>query len=129
MLSIGDIHVYVSDFAVALRFWCDGIGLTLVEHEPSAACPYALLEFPDGGPGLRLFGGVKPWSEKERPPVGTRPTIRFDVATSDFDGILAAVLEFGGQQVDEIEEYSGMRVVTLADPDGNTFEVVEVPEE
>ena len=34
----------------------------------------------------------------------------------------------GGEQVDEIESYHDLRVVTLADPDGNTFELVEVPE-
>jgi catechol 2,3-dioxygenase-like lactoylglutathione lyase family enzyme len=128
MLAVGDIQIYVSDFPIALRFWCDGLGLTLVEHEPSSASPYAMLDFPDGGPSIRLLGGVRAWSEGERPPLGSRPTIRFDITSSDFDGTLAALLENGGQQLEQIESYSGVRLVTIADPDGNSFELVEIPE-
>lgn len=128
MLAIGDIQVYVSDFPLALRFWCDGLGLTLVEHEPSSASPYAMLEFPDGGPSIRLLGGVRPWANGERPSLGSRPTIRFDVTSSDFDGTLSALLDHGGQQLEQIESYSNVRLVTVADPDGNSFELVEVPE-
>jgi catechol 2,3-dioxygenase-like lactoylglutathione lyase family enzyme len=128
MLAVGDIQIYVSNFPIALRFWCDGLGLALVEHEASSASPYAMLDFPDGGPSLRLLGGVRPWADGERPPLGSRPTIRFDVTTSDFDGTLSALLECGGQQLEPIESYSGVRLVTVADPDGNSFELVEVPE-
>jgi predicted enzyme related to lactoylglutathione lyase len=128
MLAIGEIQIYVSDFPLALRFWCDGLGLTVVEHEPSSASPSAMLDFPDGGPSIRLIGGVPPWTNGERPSLGSRPTIRFDVTTTDLPGTLAALLENGGQQIEEIESYSGVRVVTVADPDGNSFELVEVPE-
>jgi predicted enzyme related to lactoylglutathione lyase len=127
MLSIGDIHVFVSDFPLAMRFYGDGLGLTVVEHEPSPASPFAVLEFPDGGPAIRLFGGAEAWRPGERLPAGTRPTVRFDVATDDFDGTLARLMENGGEQVDEVEEYDGLRVVTVADPDGNSLELVEVP--
>lgn len=129
MLAVGDIHVFVSDFPLALRFWRDGLGLTVIEQQGATASPFAVLEVPDGGPAIRLFGGVKPWGENERPPVGERPTVRFDITTSDFNGTLAALLDCGGQQLDEIEEYEGYRVVTVADPDGNSFELFEVPDE
>jgi len=127
MLAISDIYVYVTDFAVALRFYRDGLGLTVAEQETSAASSFALLDFSDGGPSIRLFGGVEPWPLGQRPPAEARPTVRFDIATDDFDGTLSRLLECGGEQADEIEEYDGLRVVTVADPDGNTFELVEVP--
>jgi predicted enzyme related to lactoylglutathione lyase len=129
MLSIGDIHIFVHDFNLALRFWADGLGLDVVEKEISGASAFALLEFPVAGPALRLFGGAEPWGENGRPDVGARPTIRFDIVTSDFDSTLVRLLEHGGRQIGEIEKYGDSRVVTIADPDGNTFELLEVPEE
>lgn len=127
MIAIGDVHVYVSDFAMALRFWRDGLGLRVAESESTRATGFSVLECSDGGPAIRLFGGTAPWATDERPPMGSRPTVRFDVTTSEFDATLVRLLEGGGQQIDEIEEYDGLRVVTVADPDGNTFELVEIP--
>ncbi|TWT39961.1 Glyoxalase-like domain protein [Phycisphaerae bacterium RAS1] len=127
MLSIGDVHVYVSDFVRALRFWAEGLGLEATEKEVTPHSAYAVLDFPDGGPSLRLLGPVDPWESGARPAAGSRPTIRFDVTTTDFDGTLARLLDCGGAQLDEIEEYRGLRVVTVADPDGNSFELLEIP--
>jgi predicted enzyme related to lactoylglutathione lyase len=129
MLCIGDIHIYVSDFTLALRFWEDGLGLTVVEKEVSRHSAYAQLEFPDGGPAICLWWPVAPWDPDAQPPPGERPGVRFDIATSDFDATLLRLLEHGGQQLDEIQDYSGVRTVTLADPDGNTFELLEMREE
>ena len=128
MLAIGEIQIYVSNVPLALRFWCDGLGLSLIEHQQSSASPSAMLDFTDGGPSIRLIGGVPPWADGERPSLGSRPTIRFDVTSSDFPGTLSGLLDNGGQQIEEIETYSDMRVVTIADPDGNSFELVEVPD-
>lgn len=127
MLFIGDVHIYVSDFVSALRFWADGLGLEVAEKEVSANAAYAELLFPDGGPAIRLFGPVDAWPAGERPEVGSRPTVRFDIATAEFDDTLVRALEHGGQQLDDIETYDGMRTVTLADPDGNSFELFELP--
>lgn len=128
MLTVGDIHIYVTDFETALRFWRDGLGLELVEREVSRAIAFAALEFADGGPALRLFSGAAPWPEGARPQHGTQPTIHFDLLTTDFDDVLVRALEAGGSQIDEIETYNGLRVVTIADPDGNSFELLETPE-
>jgi catechol 2,3-dioxygenase-like lactoylglutathione lyase family enzyme len=129
MLAIGDLHVYVHDFERALRFWSEGLGLKVVEKELSQASAFALLEFPGGGSAIRLFGGAEPWPEDMRPLVALRPTVRFDVVTVDFDATLVRLMENGGRQVDEVETYGKSRVVTIADPDGNTFELLEVPED
>lgn len=127
-VALGDVHVFVSDLPVALRFWSDGLGLTIRERETSASVGFAVLEFPDGGGTLRLMGGAEAWKPGQRPSTGARPTIRFDVTTTDLDATLIRLLENGGQQVDEIEAYGGQRVVSVVDPDGNSFELIEVPE-
>ncbi len=129
MLFIGDVHIYVSDFPLALRFWADGLGLEVAEKEISPHSGYARLNFADGGSSLRLLGPVDPWEPDELPAPGTRPAIRFDITTTDLDAVLARLLEHGGQQVDEIETYNDLRVVTLADPDGNAFELLEIRED
>jgi len=129
MLSIGDIHIFVHDFEAALRFWTQGLGFEIVEKETSAASAYALLDPPTAGPAVHLFGGAEPWPENTRPPDGARPAIRFDVVTSDFEETLVRLLDSGGSQLGEIETYDQSRVVTIADPDGNTFELLEVPED
>lgn len=125
--AVGDIHIYVSDFFAALRFWAEGLGLAVQQREETPHSAFALLEFPDGGPSLQLIGGVDPWEAGTRPAPGTRPTVRFDVTTSAFDETLVRLLEHGGEQVGEIEVYESQRIVTVADPDGNTFDLIEVP--
>jgi catechol 2,3-dioxygenase-like lactoylglutathione lyase family enzyme len=129
MLYIGDIHIYVSDFRLALRFWAEGLGLEVAEKEVSRHSAYARLDFPDGGSSLRLLWPVEPWDPDVQPPPGEYPTVRFDVTTDDFDATLVRLLEHGGQQVDEIETYNDLRIVTVADPDGNLFELLEIREE
>lgn len=122
-LFIGDVHIYVSDMALALRFWGDGLGLNIVEQEGDA---FARLDFPDGGCSLRLWGRVTPWESGTRPAHGTRPIVSFDVTTSELDDVLVRLLEHGGEQVGEMEQYGSLRSVTVADPDGNAFELLEI---
>lgn len=129
MLGIGDIHVYVSDFEAALRFWAEGLQLPVAERQSSRYAASARLDFPDGGPSLRLLAPVTAWAPGTRPEPGTLPGIGFDVTTDDFDAVLVRLLEHGGCQESEIEAYEGLRVVTLADPDGNAFDLIEVPGE
>ncbi len=129
MLGIGDIHIFVTDVDVALRFWGEGAGLEVVEREVTANSAFGRLESPDGGSGITLIGPVDPWQEGERPPLGARPMIRFDLLTTDFEATLARLLECGGTQDGPVEAYDDLRVVAICDPDGNTFELLEVREE
>lgn len=129
MLAVGDIHIFVTDFDLALKFWSAGLGFEIAEKELNSASPFALLESTTAGPAIRLFGGAEPWPEGSRPEVGSRPTMRFDVVVSDFESTLVRLLDNGGAQIGEIETYGDSRVVTVADPDGNTFELLEVPED
>ncbi len=128
MLFVGDIYIYVCDFTLALRFWSDGLGLEIAEQEVSPHSAYARLNFADGGPSIRLIGPVDAWPEGARPPYAAFPCTTFDITTSEFDATLVRLIEHGGSQVDEIEEYEGLRAVTVADPDGNAFELLEITE-
>lgn len=129
MMTIGAIHLYVTDFERSLRFWSQGLGLEVSDQQIGPHSAFALLDFPDDGPSLRIFGGAEPWPEGTRPAPGTRPTVRFDLTTTDFDATLLRLVEYGGEKVDPIETYEGLRMVTIADPDGNTFELIELPAE
>jgi predicted enzyme related to lactoylglutathione lyase len=125
--AMGDVHVFVTDLAAALRFWESGLGLRLRHREATQTSGFAILEFRGGGPSLRLFGGAAAWPDGARPEAGSRPTVRFDITTTDFDATLIRVIENGGRQLDPIESFEGQRVVTIADPDGNSYELIEVP--
>jgi catechol 2,3-dioxygenase-like lactoylglutathione lyase family enzyme len=129
MLFIGDIHIYVSDFTLALRFWADGLGLEVSEKEIGHYSAYARLDFPEGGSSIRLMGPVEPWDPDQQPSPGIYPDVRFDITTSEFDAILVRLMENGGRQVDEIETYNKLRMVTIADPDGNLFELLEIEDD
>lgn len=128
ILCIGDIHLFVTDLDRAVRFWSLGLGAKVSEKESSAGGGFARLEFEDGGPGLQLFGPVDPWDD-DAPAPGTRPMVSFEIMTDRFDDALTRLLEHGGTQGDEIEAYESLRVVTVLDPDGNPFELLELPEE
>ncbi len=127
MLLIGDVHVYVSDLERALEFWGEGLQLEIGEKELGEHGGFARLDSADGGPSIRLISCDGPWEPDARPMHGTRPTIGFDLVTDQFDDMLVRLLERGGQQLNEVETYDGLRVVTVADPDGNAFELLEVP--
>jgi predicted enzyme related to lactoylglutathione lyase len=129
MIFVGDIHVYVSDFERALRFWGAGLGLISSDEEMTRDSAFARLESPDGGPMIYLIGSVDPWGAGARPEVGARPMASFDITTTEFDETLARLLECGGTQEGEIELYNDLRVVSVSDPDGTTFDLLELPEQ
>jgi catechol 2,3-dioxygenase-like lactoylglutathione lyase family enzyme len=126
MQFVGDIHIYVSDFERARRFWAGGLQLEIAEQQVSPHSAFARLNFPDGGPSIRIIAPSDPWPADTRPPPGSRPTITFDITTTNFDDTLIRLMEHGGRQIDEIETYGNLRAVTVADPDGNTFELLEI---
>lgn len=129
MIAVGDVHIFVTDFNLAMRFWAEGLRFEVVEQESSSTAAFAVLESPDGGPAVRLFSGAAPWSDGQRPEVGEHPTIRFDIMTDAFDDALVRLLEHGGEKVSDIEDFDGLRAVTISDPDGNTFELLELDAE
>lgn len=128
-IGVGDIQVYVSDFERALRFWSEGLGLPVADKEIEDGGGFARLEFPQGGPSLNLVGPVDAWDEEDYPAPGSRPSVVFDVLATDFDATLARLVACGGVQDGSVENFNGLRVVTVIDPDGNAFDLVEIKEE
>lgn len=53
-----------------------------------------------------------------------RQQFRFRVA--DIEAVMAAGLANHGGEINPIDEYKGAKVASLADPDGNTIEFVEI---
>lgn len=53
-----------------------------------------------------------------------RQQFRFQVA--DIEAVMATGLANHGSEINPIEEYKGAKVASLADPDGNTIEFVEL---
>lgn len=129
MIIIGDVYVYVTDMVVALKFYADGLRFTVAEKEITPHAGYARLDCPEGGPSVHLVGNVEPFKDGERPEPAARPGVRFDLTTTDFDDTLTRVLEHGGSKLGGVEEFDGQHTVTIADPDGNPIELLEVPAE
>lgn len=128
MLSIDVIRVYVADFNAALAFWSAGLGLSVAESDLDSAAPFAILESSAGPPAIHLVGGAaRPLDQPPDP--GSRPGIYFDVVTTDFDDTLVRLLENGGRRLGAVEEHQNTRVVSIADPDGNAFDLYEIPKE
>ncbi len=53
-----------------------------------------------------------------------RQQLRFQVA--DIEAVMAKGVANHGNEINPIEEYKGAKVASLADPDGNTIEFVEI---
>ena len=53
-----------------------------------------------------------------------RQQFRFQV--TDIEAVMAKGLANYGDEINPIEEYKGAKVASLADPDGNTIEFVEI---
>ncbi len=127
MISIGEINIPVTNFDRALRFWSQGLGLPVADEVRHATAASARLDFSDGSPSLRLNWPADPVPAEDMP-LGAASRITFDVTTSDFDAVLERLLAAGGVLIGGVECLDGVRVASLADPDGNAFELVEVPD-
>ncbi|MCG3127897.1 MAG: hypothetical protein CHACPFDD_02770 [Phycisphaerae bacterium] len=125
---IGEITIFSTDLERSLRFWSAGAGMRVVERNLRDHTGYVVLEFAEGGAALVLMAPVDPWEEGRRPEHGASPQISFNLYAEDFDGALARLTEHGGTQIGDIESYAEARSVTIADPDGNTFDLYEVRE-
>ena len=127
MLAIGDVHIYVNDFEAALRFWAEGLQLDIAEQDTNEQSAFARMEFPDGGPSVILISSADGPGANREMDEDAQPQISFDIITDDFDATLVRLLEHDGQQVGEIEKYHELKLTTIADPEGNLFELIEVP--
>jgi catechol 2,3-dioxygenase-like lactoylglutathione lyase family enzyme len=126
VLAIGNITIYVRDLEKALTFWTKGLELTVAEQDQEGETGFARLDFPEGGPSLVV---VAPGEDFDQPEEEQFSPVTFDLMTTTFDQTLLRMLEHGGQQLSETELYNELKLTTVADPEGNAFELIELPPE
>jgi len=113
--GIGSISLFVSDIARARAFWCDTLHLTvraephdgLLVLDPGTATAITVYQVPPDQPSM---------------PIGRTTGLGF--STGDVGTIIAAVEGGGGAVLDWVGE-GKVAAATMADPDGNTFTVLD----
>lgn len=114
MLRIGSIVWGVRDVPRAIRFWCDALGYRPL-RAPSS--DWAIL-VPRDGPGVQLA------ITQVTSDAASHQRHHLDLYASDQQAEVARLVDLGARRVDW-RYPEGADYVVLADPDGNTFCVVE----
>ena len=112
------LHAFTFDTPTPERlaqFWADVLGRTV---DPAQFPGFASIGMgaEDGSP-IWLF------QDKENVPAGSNRT-HPDIATKNYDDELARILKLGATITEE-HDVPGIRYVTLADPDGNNFDLAD----
>ena len=112
-LSLGQIVVDATDAAALAGFWSRLLGRPLVD----GANPYfaVLPPAPDWSvPALMFLGVPEPRTGKNR--------VHLDLVSADHAGAVERAVALGATRVGDFAEY-GTRWTTLADPEGNLFDI------
>jgi predicted enzyme related to lactoylglutathione lyase len=101
------------DAAAAATFWAGALGRPLGD---GATPEQAAVEADPAVPGSRI--GFR------RVPEGktVKNRVHFDFVTADFDAEVARLAALGATKLQETD--AGFRYATLADPEGNEFDVI-----
>lgn len=113
MLEIGAVVWGVRDLERSIRFWSEALNYQL-RREPDV--DFAIL-VPAGGEGVQLSLNAAVTSDKPK-------RHHMDLFTDDQAGEVERLLSLGATRADWTYE-PGADYVVLADPDGNTFCVVQ----
>jgi catechol 2,3-dioxygenase-like lactoylglutathione lyase family enzyme len=109
------VAIYVHDWAAALDWYRDKLGLSVVYVEEDHR--FAVLALPGGGPVIHLVG------DNTRD-LGTRNRCAPNVAVDDFDSALAVLRDRGVRVIDVEDDLDdGYRLARLADPEGNELNI------
>lgn len=112
-LALGQIVVDATDAAAVAGFWSRLLARPLVD----GASPYfaVLPPAPDGSmPALMFLGVPEPRTGKNR--------LHLDLVSPDPPGEVERAVSLGATKVGDFEQY-GTRWTTLADPEGNVFDI------
>ena len=115
MLRIGSVVWGVRDVPRAIEFWCAAL-----DYKPlrKPEVDWAIL-VPRSGEGVQLaIDGVSTAPPKDR------PRHHLDLYTSDQKAEIERLLSIGALEVERVYP-EGADYVVLADPDGNTFCVIQ----
>jgi predicted enzyme related to lactoylglutathione lyase len=105
------VSVYISDMARAIRFYTEGLGLTL---RTRIGDEWAEIATPDG-----FVIGLHPSHPNTCKP-GTPGAINIELrAAGALDSAVESLTKHGVRFTSEIQNYEHVRLITCADPDGN----------
>jgi predicted enzyme related to lactoylglutathione lyase len=113
--SIASIWYPVSDWARALRFYTEALGLRLEASDDAAG--WAAFRTPSGGPPIFLIRTENTAGAK------SGSVVSFDA--DDIAELMARVVECGGSVSSDVQQGADSRIFTIYDPDGNTIEICE----
>jgi predicted enzyme related to lactoylglutathione lyase len=104
-----------SDAQVAAAFWAAALGRAVGEGASSDNASVAAdPAIPGSGIGFHRVPEGK--TVKNR--------VHLDLITTDFDAEVSRLTELGATKLNEVKKDSGAHWATLADPEGNEFDVI-----
>ena len=114
-IRIGSIVIDCNNFERMMSFWQEA--LHYVPREPHED-GWVVLKDPQGkGPNVSISRTPEPRPDDYR--------LHLDLYAEDQDAEVKRLMRLGAKMIQPAEE--GKDYVTLADPDGNPFDVVQIP--
>lgn len=112
-LALAGITIDARDAAAVATFWAGALGRSVADGATAEA---AALEADPAVPGSRIGFRQVPEDKK------VKNRLHFDFVTGDLDGEVARLTGLGATTLSE--NNPGFRYNTMADPEGNEFDVI-----
>jgi predicted enzyme related to lactoylglutathione lyase len=119
------VNIDVPDLDKALAFYTQGLGLTIgrrlgpeIVELLGASSPIYLITAPEGSPATTKGVGARDYARHWTP-------VHLDLVVSDLDAALARATDAGAVPETPIRTANWGRIVTLSDPFGNGFCLVQ----
>ncbi len=120
------VSLVVDDYDRAKLFYCDDLGFDCIEDTPLGAGKRWVVVTPKGGNGAALLL-AQAADERQRAVIGnqTGGRVGFFLKTDDFARDHAAMLARGVRFIEEPRHEAYGTVAVIADPYGNTWDLIE----
>jgi predicted enzyme related to lactoylglutathione lyase len=114
-ITIAGVTFDARDANAVATFWAKALGRTVADGANETAAAVAA---DPANPGPRI--GFQQVPEDKT----VKNRMHFDLVTGDFDAELARLIDLGATKLNEIHA-GGLHYATLADPEGNEFDVID----
>ncbi len=123
--GVHHVAIIVSDYKVSKAFYCETLGLIVLDENYRAARDSWKLDLGlPGGGRVELFSFPNPPDRVSRPEAAGLRHLAFTV--SDLDQVVALLIKSGVEVEDiRVDEFTGARFTFCADPDGLPIEFYE----
>src|SRR5436309_2640369 len=112
-IAIAGVTVDARNALAVATFWAEALGRSVVDGANDTNAVVA----PDPNiPGSRILFRQVPEDKQ------VKNRMHFDLTTKDFDAEISRLIGLGATTLQEFD--AGLRYVTLADPEGNEFDLV-----